>query len=84
VQRTGRLVIADGDHHTCGTAAELSAMVTEDRATFEALKAPVVRVTAPDVPVPWSPSLLKLHVPTADSIKRGIEEVLSGSRVATA
>jgi pyruvate dehydrogenase E1 component beta subunit len=41
VRRTGRLVVADEAGPTCGAAAEICALVTEDPQTFHALKAPV-------------------------------------------
>jgi len=52
VARTGRLVIADPAARTCGAAAEISAIMVEE--AFDALKAPILRVTAPDIPIPYS------------------------------
>ena len=52
VKKTGRLVIADGGWKTCGLAAEISAMVSENG--FKYLKAPIRRVTLPDCPAPAS------------------------------
>jgi pyruvate dehydrogenase E1 component beta subunit len=48
VSRTGRLVVTDTGWKTGGTAAEISAMVAEKG--FRSLKAPIVRVCAPDLP----------------------------------
>lgn len=48
--RTGRLIVADNGWKTCGAAAEIAAMVAEK--SFGALKAPVLRVTCPDLPTP--------------------------------
>ena len=50
VRRTGRLVVADADWGPCGVSAELLAVTAEH--AFGALKAPPVRVTWPDSPVP--------------------------------
>jgi acetoin:2,6-dichlorophenolindophenol oxidoreductase subunit beta len=66
VTKTGRLVVVDAAPHTCGVAAEVAATVVEN--VFESLKSPVVRLTAPDVPVPFSPDLERLMYPTADEI----------------
>ena len=55
VAKTGRLVIVDETHRSCGVASEIAAIVAEE--IIEALKVPVIRVTVPDVPVPFSPVL---------------------------
>src|SRR6266542_6659398 len=57
VRRTGRLVVVDEAPATCSAASEIIALVTEDPDTFRALKAPVQRVCAAPVPVPFSPPL---------------------------
>ena len=58
--KTGRVVIVDEACLTGSAAAEIAAILTEDPATFRALKAPPKRVCAPDVPIPiarsWSVS----------------------------
>lgn len=57
VKKTGRLVIADGGWKTCGIASEVSALIAES--AFRYLKAPIKRVTLPDVPAPASSILEK-------------------------
>ena len=52
VGKTGRLVVVDDAPQTCGFAAEVAAFVVEQ--AFDSLKAPIVRLTLPDVPVPRS------------------------------
>ena len=66
VQKTGRLVVVDPAPRTCGISAEVAAEAAEH--SFEWLKAPVVRLTAPDVPVPFSPVLERLLYPTVGGI----------------
>ncbi|WP_237482372.1 alpha-ketoacid dehydrogenase subunit beta [Lichenibacterium dinghuense] len=66
VRKTGRLVIAEPAHRTCGAAAEISAIVAEQ--AFDALRAPIRRVTAPDMQIPFSPALEAGFYPTADKI----------------
>src|ERR1019366_6291542 len=84
VRKTGRLVIADEAGPTCGFSAEVAAIVTEDAATFASLKAPVKRVCALPVPIPYSP-VLESHVfPDRNRIIAGIREVLQGRRSAAA
>lgn len=55
VKKTGRLVVVDIGWKTCGVSAEIAAIVAEK--AFKYLKAPVKRVTLPDVPTPNSPVL---------------------------
>jgi len=76
VQKTGRLLIADEAGPTAGFSAEVAAVANEDAATFVRLKAPVKRVCALQVPIPYSP-ILESHVfPDRRRIIAGIREVL--------
>ena len=56
--------------------AALSAVVTEDAATFARLKAPVKRVCALPVPIPYSPILENTVFPDRNRVVAGIREVL--------
>jgi pyruvate/2-oxoglutarate/acetoin dehydrogenase E1 component len=80
VQKTRRLVIADEAGPTAGFSAEIAAIATEDAATFARLKAPVKRVCALPVPIPYSPILESAVFPDRTRIIAGIREVLQGSR----
>jgi pyruvate/2-oxoglutarate/acetoin dehydrogenase E1 component len=81
VQKTGRLVIADEAGPTAGFSAEVAAVATEDAATFARLKAPVKRVCALQVPIPYSPILEDYVFPDRQRIIAGIREVLGGGGV---
>jgi pyruvate/2-oxoglutarate/acetoin dehydrogenase E1 component len=82
VQKTGRLLVADEAGPTAGFAAEVAASVAEDPATFTRLKAPVKRVCALHVPIPYSP-ILEDHVfPDRRRIAAGVREVM-GARGAS-
>jgi len=61
IKKTGRLIVADEGHRTCGAAAEIAAIVAEEAIYY--LKAPVKRVTSPDTPVPFSPPLEQAFIP---------------------
>ena len=74
VRKTGRLVIADPAHRTCGVAAEISAVVAEQ--AFDALRAPILRVTAPNMQVPFSPILEAELYPTTEKIAAAVRRVL--------
>jgi pyruvate/2-oxoglutarate/acetoin dehydrogenase E1 component len=76
VRKTGRLVIADEAGPTAGFSAEIAAIATEDAATFARLRAPVKRVCALQVPIPYSPVLENHVFPDRNRIIAGIREVL--------
>lgn len=75
VAKTGRLVVADPAHKTCGAAAEIAAIVAEEG--FDSLRAPIARVVAPDVHPPFSPSLERLMYPTAERIAGAVRKEMA-------
>ena len=79
VRKTGRLVIVDEAPATCSAAAEIAALVVEDPRTFRALKAPVRRVCAMPVPVPYSPPLEHAALPTREDIRAAVSGMLETS-----
>ena len=67
VKKTSRVMIVHEDTRTGGIAGELTARINEKG--FEWLDAPVLRVTAADVPLPYAPSLEDYVLPqTADVV----------------
>ncbi|HEY4003504.1 MAG TPA: thiamine pyrophosphate-dependent enzyme [Candidatus Xenobia bacterium] len=74
VRRTNRLLILHEDTHTGGFGAEVAARVAE-KAVWH-LDAPIVRVTAPDTPVPYSPPLEYAFLPKADDVVRAAQELV--------
>ncbi len=79
VQKTGRLVIVDEAPATCSAASEIATLVVEDTPTFRALRAPVQRVCAAAVPVPYSPPLEKAALPSQADIRAAVYRVLEES-----
>jgi len=75
VENTGRLVCVDEANPRCSIAADISATVAQE--AFSALKAPVQMVTAPHTPVPFSPALEDLYVPTAERIADAVRKTLA-------
>lgn len=73
VAKTGRLVVVDPAPGNCSVASEVAATVVQH--AFQYLKAPIVRLTAPDVPVPFALSLEQLMYPTADGIAAAARKV---------
>ncbi len=79
-RRTGRVVVAHQAPLTGGLGAEIAAFIQEQ--AFDSLKAPVIRVAGADVPVPFSPGLEDLVLPSAEVIKQAVLKTL-GKRAKT-
>ncbi|HEX3217295.1 MAG TPA: alpha-ketoacid dehydrogenase subunit beta [Aestuariivirgaceae bacterium] len=75
VEATGRLICVDEANPRCSIAADISATVAQE--AFDALKAPIRMVTAPHTPVPFSPALEDLYVPTAEAIAAAARKTVS-------
>ena len=77
VIKTGRLLVADEAGPTAGASAEIAALVTEDAESFAALRAPVKRVCALQVPIPYTPGLEDHVFPDREKIASGVREMLN-------
>lgn len=66
VKKTNRLLVVHEDTRTGGIAGEIAMRVNEK--AFEWLDAPILRVTAIDTPVPYSPPLEDYFLPQLDDI----------------
>ncbi|MFV0439065.1 MAG: alpha-ketoacid dehydrogenase subunit beta [Desulfopila sp.] len=75
VKKTGRLIVADEDNRTCGFASEIAAIAAEE--AIEYLKAPVLRNTSPDVPVPFSPPLEKAFMFGKDEVLDSVRKIIA-------
>ena len=72
VGNTGRLVVVDESHPRCNMATDIAAVVAQE--AFDSLKAPVRMVTGPHTPVPFSPALEDLYLPSADKIAAAVRQ----------
>ncbi len=75
VEKTGRLVCVDEANPRCSIASDVSSMVAQE--AFKALKAPIQMVTAPHTPVPFSPVLEDLYVPSAEKIASAVRKTVA-------
>ena len=75
VESTGRLVVVDEANPRCSIATDVAAHVAQE--AFDALKAAPQMVTAPHTPVPFSPALEDLYIPTADAIAKAASKITS-------
>jgi pyruvate dehydrogenase E1 component beta subunit len=76
VRRTGRAVVVHEANVKCGFGAEIAAVIGEE--AFGYLKAPVRRVGAPNVPVPFAPVLESAYLPDWEDIVKAAEACLRG------
>jgi 2-oxoisovalerate dehydrogenase E1 component beta subunit len=73
VKKTNRLLILHEDTRTGGIAGEITARVNET--CFEWLDAPVLRVTAADIPLPYAPALEDYVLPQTADIVRAVRRL---------
>ena len=70
VRKTSKVLVLHEDTRTGGFGAEIAATIAEH--AFEDLDAPVRRLTAPDTPVPFSPTLEQAFLPQVDDVAAAI------------
>lgn len=73
VAKTRRLVLVENAHRIANVSAEIAATVCEE--AFESLKKPIIRLSAPDVHVPFSPALEARLFPTKDDIVAAVRKI---------
>ena len=78
VEKTGRLVCVDEANPRCNIACDISAQVAQQ--AFKALKGPIEMVSAPHTPVPFSPVLEDLYIPSAAQIAAAVKRTIAGGR----
>ena len=66
VRKTSKVILLHEDTMTGGLGGELAARITEK--AFEDLDGPILRITAPDTPVPYSPPLEAAFLPDATKV----------------
>ena len=78
-KKTGRVIVVDEGHQNFGVTAEIASRISEK--AFYYLDAPVIRMGAMDVPVPFSPVLEDLTVPTAEKVASNARNIVAGELV---
>ena len=73
-RKTGKALVAHEATQSCGVGAEVSALIAQE--AFEDLDAPVRRLTTPDVPIPFSPSLEQAVLPQLEDMREACRELL--------
>jgi pyruvate/2-oxoglutarate/acetoin dehydrogenase E1 component len=72
-EKTGRAIVVDEGHERYGVTAEIAAVIAAR--AFYALDAPVKRMGALDVPVPFSPTLEDVTVPTPETVAQAARQL---------
>ena len=78
VRKTGRLVCVDEANPRCSIASDVSAQVAQN--AFTSLRAQIELVTAPHTPVPFSPVLEDLYIPSATRVAEAVRRTMKGAR----
>jgi len=74
LEKTNRLIIVHEDTLRGGWGAEVSATITEK--FFDTLDAPIIRVAAPDTPVPFAPIMENFYVPNTERIIKAVHKIV--------
>ena len=75
IKKTNRLLIVHEACKTGGIGAEIAAIVSKE--AFGYLDAPIERLCAPDIPVPFSPALEKHYIPQKNDIVTVVRNMIS-------
>ncbi|MBZ5631241.1 MAG: alpha-ketoacid dehydrogenase subunit beta, partial [Acidobacteriia bacterium] len=75
VKKTNRTILLHEDVRTGGIAGEVTAIINEE--AFDWLDTPIVRITAKDTPVPFSPPLEEWFLPKAEDVVREAKRLMA-------
>jgi pyruvate/2-oxoglutarate/acetoin dehydrogenase E1 component len=75
VHDCAKVVIVDEANYTCAAGAQVSSLIAQYG--YGDLDGPIVRVATPDVPIPFSPSLERAVLPSAERIRDACRELLA-------
>ena len=73
-EETGKIVIVDESYPRCNVATDISALICQK--SFDSLKAGIKMVTPPHTPVPFSPPLEDLYLPSEEKVLNVAKEIL--------
>ena len=75
LKKTGRLVVVDEARDRCSAASHIAAVIADN--AFSSLKAPIKRVTVPDICMPYAPNVEKPLLPNPESIQATASAVMN-------
>jgi pyruvate dehydrogenase E1 component beta subunit len=79
VAKTNRLIVIDEANPRCSIATDIAALVADKG--FDTLDAPIKRITAPHTPVPFSPPLEDLYLPSAKKVIEVVSELIGDESI---
>ncbi|MGE7902829.1 alpha-ketoacid dehydrogenase subunit beta [Peribacillus sp. NPDC094092] len=79
VAKTNRLIVIDEANPRCSIATDIAALVADKG--FDTLDAPIKRITAPHTPVPFSPPLEDIYLPTSEKVIQVVSELLGENTI---
>lgn len=80
VAKTNRLIVIDEANPRCSIATDIAALVADKG--FDTLDAPIKRITAPHTPVPFSPVLEELYLPSPQKVVEAVSELIGDASIA--
>ena len=78
-KKTSRVIVVDEGHQSFGITGEIASRINEK--AFYYLDAPALRMGAMDVPVPFSPALEDLTVPTPEAVAAMARKLMRGEMI---
>ena len=75
VKKTGKALIVTEECKVGGAGAEIAAIIAEE--AFDYLEAPIGRIGAPHIPVPFSPPLEEFYIPSERKIEEAVQRLVS-------
>jgi len=78
-KKTSRVIVVDEGHQSFGITGEIASRINEE--AFYYLDGPVLRMGAMDVPVPFSPALEDLTVPTPEAVAAMARKLMRGEMI---
>ncbi len=73
VKKTNKVIILHEATKTGGIGAEVASIISEEM--FDHLDGPVIRITAPDTPIPYSPPMEEFYIPKVSDIIKAVERL---------
>src|SRR3990167_1020302 len=74
VKKTNKVIILHEQTKTGGVGAEVSALISEN--CFDYLDGPIIRIAAPDTPVPYSAQMEEVFIPQPKEVINAVEKLM--------
>jgi 2-oxoisovalerate dehydrogenase E1 component beta subunit len=75
VRDCAKVVVVDEANRTCAAGAQVASLIAQYG--YGDLDGPVIRVSAPDAPIPFAPALERAALPSAERIRDACRELLA-------